>query len=364
MVSSHSIDSVLSLARPVVRSLEPYSSARSLGIRGEIFLDANENPWPPYPCDLSAEGVNRYPDPQPQELARVLSSLYNVEPSRILMGRGADESIDTLVRAFCEPNQDEILICPPTYGVYECAAKLQGAKVVRVPVTLESGFEIDPKTISEAWCPSVKLVFLCSPNNPTGNLVPKKTIAAVAESLLGKAIVVLDEAYIEFANQPDASSSGDLPRYPNLVILRTLSKAWALAGARCGVALAAPEIIDLLQKVRAPYPMTTPAVRTVLAALSAEGRELYRDRVRRLVNAREQLSQALKRLPQVEQVFPSEGNFILVKTTNAWDFFSVCLRQGIVVRDRSREANLANCVRISVGNEEDNEKLLQALKNG
>lgn len=361
---SNLADPVLSLARAVVRGLKPYSSARSLGIRGEIFLDANENPWAPYPVDEAALGVNRYPEPQPVDLARALSRLYGVDSKALLMGRGSDEVIDTFVRAFCEPNQDQILLCPPTYGVYECAARLQGAGVVRVNVRPENGFAIDPEEVIRAWRPGVKLVFLCSPNNPTGNLIPKRTISAIARSLLGKAIVVLDEAYIEFAEDPNASFCEDLADYPNLVVLRTLSKAWALAGARCGVAIGAPELIDLLQKVRAPYPMSLPTVRTVLKALTPEGDQLCRGRVKRLVHARHLLAKSLSALDRVEKVFPSEGNFILVKTKNAAEFFDCCLRNGIVVRDRSHETNLGDCVRISVGTEEENEKLLSALRDG
>ena len=283
------IDSTLALARPEVRDLVPYSSARSLATEGEIFLDANESPWEPFDGD-EALFLNRYPEPQPEALLTKLAILYGVPKPSIFMGRGADDAIDTLVRTFCAAGKDSILICPPTYGVYEVAARIQGAGICRVPVSMENGFEVDADAVLSAWKPGIKMVFLCSPNNPTANLIPVSTIERICQGLEGRAVVVLDEAYVEFAS--GESLCGRIAEFPNLVVLRTLSKAWALAGARCGVAIAHPAVIGLLQKVRAPYPLSAPSIRVALRGLSAEGVAAAGDRVSRILKSRAELSKS------------------------------------------------------------------------
>ncbi len=235
------------LARPDVLALEPYSSARSAGPRAEVALDANESPWPPLD-DPELAGLERYPEPQPRVLVERLAELYGVSPPNLMVGRGSDDGIDALVRAFCAAGADAVLTCEPTYGVYGVAAAIQGAAQVRVPLRGER-FELDPPSVVAAWRPGVKLVFLCSPNNPTGTSLAPEAVTSVCAALCDRALVVLDEAYVEVSETP--SLVPELERYPNLVVLRTLSKAWALAGARIGSVVAAPDVVELLQRVRA-----------------------------------------------------------------------------------------------------------------
>lgn len=353
------ISDIIALARPAVRNMAAYKSARSLGLQGEIYLDANESPWDPSTGQSSARGtLNRYPSPQPPELVAALCDLYGVEKEWITVGRGTDDAIDWLVRTFCEAGTESIGICPPTYGMYEVAANLQGAGVRYFPTTKESGFVIDTKAILDAWTPALKMVFVCTPNNPTGNAVPHATLMELAEGLLGKAILVVDEAYSEFSSIPSFVTK--LPQFPNVVVLRTLSKAWGLAGARCGSAIAHPEITALLQKVRAPYPLPQPCLEVVLAALRQ--RDRFSFKLEESKASRATLVQALSRLPEVVRVFPSEGNFLLLETTDNAAFVRKCLKGGIVVRDRSSDQGLANCVRITVGTTEENVRLLRALR--
>ncbi len=226
--------SVLDLARPEIRALKPYSSARMEASGGSVLLNANESPWPA----VMAGGIalNRYPDPQPDELIRALADLYGVAPARVLAGRGSDEAIDLLVRLFCRAGQDAVAICPPTFGMYAVSAAIQGAAIVEVP--LRGDFSLDADALLAHVDANVKIVFLCSPNNPTGNLVPLATISHIVATLAGRAIVVVDEAYIEFAGTSSAATL--LDRYDNLAVLRTLSKAHALAAARIGVAAGSP----------------------------------------------------------------------------------------------------------------------------
>lgn len=347
---------VESLARPAILKLAAYKSARSLATKGEIFLDANESPWLPY--DGAPKRVNRYPEPQPGKLVTALSALYGVRPETILAGRGADDAIDTLVRTFCEAERDGILILPPTYGMYEVAAGIQGARIEKIPVDARNEFRVDADTVIAAWRPGLKLVFLCSPNNPTGNVIPAPTVEAICRGLLGRAIVVLDEAYVEFADV--ASMASRLEDLPNLVVLRTLSKAWALAGARCGVALGNPALIALLQKVRAPYPLSSPATEVVLQALAEPG--IARERIARTKAERERLARALAELPAIDRVFPSEANFLLFRATEPAKLLEASRAAGIVLRDRGHEAGLAGCIRVSVGTEAENDRLLEVLR--
>lgn len=348
------IAATLSLLRPAIRELRAYKSARSLGIQGKIFLDANESPWSP----AGTTALNRYPEPQSKRLLTALSLLYSVKPEQILMGRGADDAIDVIVRSFCEAGKDAILICPPTYGVYEVAANIQGAEVVRMPVTEADGFTVSPSAVLKAVRPNTKIVFLCSPNNPTGNLVAHETVEEIARSLDGKAIVVLDEAYIEFANAP--SFTARLESFPNVVVLRTLSKAWALAGARLGVALGHTELIAVLQKVRAPYPVSAPTESTVFAAIGEKGTAATKARIECLRRERARMMVELGKCDLIDTIYPSQANFVLVKSTDSAELVRRCLASGIVVRDRSAEA--ANCVRISVGSEEENSAFLSAVR--
>jgi histidinol dehydrogenase len=345
------------LARPAVRTMSAYVSARSTIASAPILLDANESPWTPLE---GRPGLNRYPSPQPADLVARLAALYDVPPERLVIGRGTDDVIDWLLRAFCEAREDGIVICPPTYGVYAVSAALQGATVREVPLGAAPGFAVDPDAVLAAVRPSDKLVFICSPNNPTGRIVPDETVLRLARALDGRALLVLDEAYVEFAESATglARLAGELP---GLVVLRTLSKAYGLAGARCGVGIVHPAVAAILHKVRAPYPLARPAVEAVLEALGEQGTAKARQRVASTVAERKRLAAALARLPVVLAVFPSDANFLLARVADAARVMSACREAGIIVRDRGKELGLGGCVRITVGSPEESDRLLEVL---
>ncbi len=345
---------VLDLARAEIRALKPYSSARTEAGAAAVMLNANESPW----CsEGDTLGLNRYPDPQPPELCKRLAALYGVRPGQLLLGRGSDEAIDLLVRAFCRPGLDAIAISPPTFGMYAVCAGVQGAIVQTMP--FEDDFRLSPATLLATLAPSVKLLFVCSPNNPTGGLVPLADIERLAAGLAGRALVVVDEAYIEFANGKSAACL--LAECPNLAVLRTLSKAWALAGARVGALLAQAEVIALLRRIMPPYPLPLPSVVAAMAALAGSGERRMRQRVRIIVAERERLARELAGLPGVLHVFPSQANFLTVRVRDAAATRNALAGQGIVVRDVSHYPHLANCLRISIGTPQENTRLLAAL---
>lgn len=348
------IDSVLALVRPEILALAPYSSARKESSGGRVWLDANENPQTPH---AGAPRLNRYPDPQPPELVARLASLYGVTPAQALVTRGSDEGIDLLLRAFCRAGRDAILITPPTYGMYAVAAGIQGAAIKTAPLVRERDFALDADAVLAAIDPSVKLVFLCSPNNPTGSALDRAAVLRVVDGLAGRAVVVVDEAYAEFSVEP--SFAAEISSRLNLVVLRTLSKAFGLAGARVGVTLAAPELIAVLQKILAPYPLPTPVVQAALTALTADGIAAARASVTTLVAARRELAAALARLPAVRRVWPSDANFLLVEVADAAQVMARARAVGLVLRDRSKD--VPNTVRITVGTAEENALVLEVL---
>lgn len=348
---------VLDLARPDIRALQPYSSARMEASGGEVLLNANESPCPPFEA---AGAVNRYPDPQPAALVEALASLYGVSAANVLVGRGSDEAIDLLVRAFCRAGQDAVLIQPPTFGMYAVCARIQGAGVIEVP--LDAHFALDVDAVLAALTPAVKLVFVCSPNNPSGRAVPREAIERLARALAGRALLVVDEAYVEFA---EAGSVVDLlPRHPHLAVLRTLSKAWALAGARVGALLADPAVIELLRRIMPPYPLPTPCVELALRALAPESRAQTAARIAQIRAMRARLAQALATLPGVTAVLPSEANFLAVRFADAGEAYRRLRQAGIVVRDVRRYPGLGDALRISIGTPEENERVLAALALG
>lgn len=349
------MNDVLELARPELRALTPYSSARMESGRAEVMLNANESPWPPH-GDAGA-GLNRYPEAQPTALRARLAELYGVREEQLLVGRGSDEAIDLLVRAFCRAGRDAIAICPPTFGMYAVCAGVQGADVVRVP--LRNDFTLDADAVLTALPGHVKLLFLCSPNNPTGGLVPVADIARLATALADRAVVVVDEAYIEFADSPSASTL--LDNHPNLGVLRTLSKAWALAGARIGALLAHAEIIALLRRIMPPYPLPTPCVDAALTALDPHGEALMRMHVATLVGERERLAAALSRLGCVREVLPSRANFLTVRFDAAAMVHQALRADGVVVRDIGHYPGLDDCLRLSIGTREENDRVLGVL---
>lgn len=346
---------IIDLARPEIRAMTPYSSARREQQAANVWLNANENPWD------NEDLLNRYPEPQPQELVKLLSNLYQVNPGQLLVTRGSDEAIDLLVRVFCAAGKDSILITPPTYGVYEIAATIQNAGIVRTPLLSENDFALDISALIKAWNPAVKLIFLCSPNNPTGNLLGKNNILQICKELKDKALIIVDEAYIEFA--AIESLAKEIDNFSNLVVLRTLSKAHGLAGVRCGVALANPTVIQLLQQVIAPYPIPRPVANIICEFLQKKSNETQKQ-VQQIIAQREWLSGEISRLTFVQKVWASQANFIIFRVEDAQKIMQLCYANGISIRDRSQETGLMNCVRISVGTPTENQLFLKVLKNG
>jgi histidinol-phosphate aminotransferase len=345
--------SIVMIARPEIRELVPYSSARMEASGGSVHLNANESPWPP----LAGAGLNRYPDPQPSVLLDTLAQLYDVAPANVLVGRGSDEAIDLLVRAFCRAGKDSVLVCPPTFGMYAVCARVQNAGVIEVPLT--QTFEIDEERLLAAATPDCKIIFLCSPNNPTGGVTNIETVARIANALSNRALVVVDEAYIEFCDGESAATL--LSRYPNVAVLRTLSKAFALAGNRIGTVLAHPDVIALLRRIQAPYPLPTPCVDIALSALSAGARVRTTDFVALLRRERERIAPLLGTLPHVLAVYASSANFLCVRFTDGAAMYRYLLSEGIVVRNVGAYPNLENCLRISIGTPDENARLLRAL---
>lgn len=340
------------LARQQIQALTPYLSARRIGGSGDVWLNANESPFNnEYKTDFAR--LNRYSDCQPKAMIQAYANYAGVQPEQVLTSRGADEGIELLIRAFCEPNQDAILFCPPTYGMYAISAETFGVERKKVPLTTD--WQLDLPSI-EANLDRVKLVFVCSPNNPTGNLVKRADIIKLLEMTQGRAIVVMDEAYIDFC--PEASTVDLLAQYPNLAILRTLSKAFALAGLRCGFMLANAELINVLLKVIAPYPVPVPVAEIAVQALSPAGLARAKYQVLDLGANRAYLQVGLSMVPGV-QVFEGWGNYLLVKFPDGDALFKAAWEHGIILRNSPIE----NCVRISVGNREECEKTVAFIRN-
>jgi histidinol-phosphate aminotransferase len=352
-------ENVLKLVRPEILALTPYSSARSeakdLGVAGrKVWLDANENPETP---SVHHPFLNRYPEPQPAGLIGKLAALYRVAPTQVLVTRGSDEGIDLLLRAFCRAGRDAILITPPTYGMYAVAAGIQDARVVAVPLVRTRDFALAQDAVLAAVTPGVKLVFLCSPNNPTGQLLDRSAVLALVRALAGRAVVAVDEAYIEFAGTPGLAA--DLADNPNLVVLRTLSKAYGLAGARVGATLADAAVIGVLKKIIAPYPVPAPVLEAALAALDPAGLAAARDSVRTLVAERQRLAGRLARLPLVRNVWPSDANFVLAEIADTARVLAAGRSAGVIWRDRSRD--VPDTIRFTVGTAEENNLTLEVL---
>ena len=348
--------SVLDLARPEIRALQPYSSARMEADGGDVLLNANESAWAPTGDD--GVGCNRYPEPQPVELVAALTDLYAVRSDQLLITRGSDDAIDLLVRAFCRAEVDAILIQQPTFGMYAVSAQIQNAAVIGVP--LAADFTLDVDAVLTLLVPAVKLVFVCAPNNPTGQGVSLVDIERLARSLSGRAMLVVDEAYIEFADVP--SLVGLLDRYEHLVVLRTLSKAWALAGARIGSVLAHAEVISLLGHVMSPYPLPRPSVQAALLALSGWGRANACERIALVRAERARMAAALSDLSCVREVLPSQANFLTVRFVDAGVSYQRLLDAGVVVRDVRRYPGLADALRVTIGSPQENDLVLAALQ--
>jgi histidinol-phosphate aminotransferase len=319
-------------------------------------LHANELPWR-VAGDDSRAGLNRYPEPQPRALIERLAALYSVSPEEVLVARGADEAIDLLIRTFCRAEQDAVLICPPTFGMYAVAAGIQGAQVLTVPLRTDD-FMLDEPALLEQCTAQVKIVFLCSPNNPTGNLLAEDAILSVTAGLEGRSLVAVDEAYLEFAEAE--SLSRHLSRLPNLVILRTLSKAYGLAGARCGAVVGHRDVIALLRKVIPPYAITQLTLETVLRLLEPPQLEATALRVATLRAERRRVQEALSTLPAVVRVWPSAANFILVEFADPDGALQRAREADFVVRDVRGYAGVNNALRITLGTPSQNSRLLKA----
>ncbi|MGH8243621.1 MAG: histidinol-phosphate transaminase [Steroidobacteraceae bacterium] len=347
---------LLALARPEILGLAPYAHAAWDPVC--VRLHANENPWTDEaePAELR---LNRYPEPRPKALHDALAAYYGVTPDRLLACRGSDEGIDLLVRAFCQAGSDRVLICPPTFAMYGFAAAVQGAGIVEVP--LDDRFDLDVDAVLAQWSPGVKIVFLCSPNNPTGNRIDPARVERVLARLSGRALVVVDEAYIELAESPSCLALQ--ARFAGLVVLRTLSKAHGLAGARCGVVLAQPAIIELLARILAPYALPAPTLAAVQTALAPDRLQRMRTRVQVLLAERERIGKALSRLPCVRRVWRSDANFLLVKFRDAKRANAAALQSGLLVRDFSSRPRLEGCLRITIGAPPENDHLVASLES-
>lgn len=344
------------LARANVRALTPYQSARRLGGNGDVWLNANEYPLA-VPFELTQQTLNRYPECQPKQVIERYAAYAGLSPDQVLVSRGADEGIELLIRAFCEPGKDAVLFCPPTYGMYSVSAETIGVDYRTVDA--REDWQLNLPAIADQL-EGVKVVYVCSPNNPTGNLINPDDIRQLLEMTRGKALVVADEAYIEFC--PEASLAGWLKDYSHLVVLRTLSKAFALAGLRCGFTLANPEVIALLMKVIAPYPLSTPVADIAAQALSEQGIALMRQHVRELIATRETLIAALKQCDCVETVFNSDTNYVLARFTASSQVFKSLWDQGIILRDQNKQPGLSGCLRISIGTLDECQRVISALK--
>ncbi|MDZ7320196.1 histidinol-phosphate transaminase [Kosakonia sacchari] len=348
--------SIKELARKNVRELTPYQSARRLGGKGDVWLNANEFPTA-IPFELTQQTLNRYPECQPKAVIENYAQYAGVKPEQVLVSRGADEGIELLIRAFCEPGKDAILFCPPTYGMYSVSAETLGVEYRTVPALAD--WQLDLQGIADKL-DGVKIIYVCSPNNPTGQIINPQDFRVLLEMTRGKAIVVADEAYIEFC--PQATLAGWLSEYPNLVILRTLSKAFALAGLRCGFTLANEDVIALLLKVIAPYPLSTPVADIAAQALNPQGIVAMRERVAQILVERQYLVTALRDIPCVEQVFDSETNYILVRLTASSAVFKSLWDQGIILRDQNKQPSLSGCLRITIGTRAESQRVIDALR--
>jgi histidinol-phosphate aminotransferase len=319
-------------------------------------------PWR-QPGDATLAGLNRYPEPQPRKLIERLASLYEVTPDDLLVTRGSDEGIDLLVRAFCRAGREAILVCPPTFGMYAVTAAIQGVAVVNVPLRAESGFALDEAALLARCTKAVKLVFLCSPNSPTGNLMSEESVLRIARQLEGRALLVVDEAYIEFARV--SSLARHVRELPQLAILRTLSKAHGLAGARCGSVIATPEIIALLRKVISPYAVAQLTIECALEFLTTSNRSSLLARVAVIQAERQRLARKIGKVQSVAKVWPSAANFLLVEFNHAdaaQEALSRACAAGLLIRDVRRQAGLERALRVSIGTPEQNDRLLEALR--
>ena len=337
-----------SLVRENVKLMQAYSSARDeFKQQADVYLDANENPYD--------DGLNRYPDPYQKALKEKLSKIKGIAPSNMLLGNGSDEVLDLIFRVFCEPKNDNIIIVPPTYGMYKVLAAVNDVAVKEVVLTEE--FSLDIEGIKATADEKTKLVFICSPNNPTGNLMGKKAVEELLQDL--NCIVVIDEAYIDFCKEE--SWADRLNEFPNLIVCQTLSKAWGLAGIRLGMCFASEYIIGVLNKIKPPYNVNQLTQSKALEVLKSS--EIYEEELLEILKEKEVLKVALEKFSFVEKIYESDANFWLVKVADANGLYQYLAGKGVVVRNRTKEYGCKNCLRITVGTSSQNEVLIKVLKD-
>jgi histidinol-phosphate aminotransferase len=340
------------LLRPHISKIKPYSSARDeYSGKVGVFLDANENPY----GSLTGEDFNRYPDPYQLDIKDKLAVIKGVKPQQIFLGNGSDEAIDLLMRAFCNPGKDNIILLPPTYGMYEVSASINDIAIKRANLTED--FQLRVEAILETADEHSKILFICSPNNPSGNKMDRKAIIEVISKFKG--LVVVDEAYIDFSDEP--SFITELENYPNLLVMQTFSKAWGLASLRMGMAFASEEIIRILNLIKPPYNISGLTQQKVLDSLEKVGE--IENLVKNVLIERAFLEESLDKLHFVLHIFPSHANFLLVRMHEARKVYDYLIHDMIIVRDRSKVVLCEDCLRISVGTREENEQLIQALEN-
>ena len=343
---------IKNIVRANILAMKPYSSARD-EFKGEasIFIDANENNLGSLAADQS---FNRYPDPYQHKLKEKIAPIKGVSPDQIFLGNGSDEAIDLLIRLVCKPGSDEILTFSPTYGMYDVSANLND--VVLRQISLDQNFQIQRNKLQGQIRTNTKIIFLCSPNNPTGNLLDSDSISYILENFKG--LVVIDEAYIDFAEQPSWTTR--LAEFPNLVVMQTFSKAWGLAALRLGMAFASPAIINYLNKIKPPYNINQATQLLALEAINQS--EKLGGMVAEIKNERFYLQANLPKVPVVKKVYPSAANFLLVEVTDANKIYEYLLRNGIVVRNRTTQPGCFNCLRLSIGTSIENKELIQVLE--
>ncbi len=342
--------SFIQWVRPNILALKPYTSARDeFHGSAQTFLDANENPF------LHEYNMNRYPDPMARDVKAALSKIKNIPVENIFFGNGSDEAIDLLLRIFCKPELDNIIIMPPTYGMYAVSAGVNNVKVIAVP--LDDGFQPRVEAVLEAVTPQTKMLFVCSPNNPTGNAFLPEKINALIEKFEG--IVVIDEAYCDFSTQPSLAQIWQ--KNDKVVVMQTLSKAWGLAGIRTGMAYAHADLIALMNKIKPPYNVNILSQRAALKALNAP--EKTQKQVKALLNQRELLIKKLKTIPQVTKIYPTDANFIFIECTHAQNMYKHLTEQGVVIRSRTSDPRTPNGLRISVGTVKENRDLIAAMRS-
>jgi len=351
--------SIDAIVRPEIATLKAYVTAEQ--VSAAVRLNANEAPRSPWQPD-TRDGLNRYPEIRPQRLQARLATLFGTDPATLLATRGSSEAIDALIRAFCRPYTDNIVVTPPTFSMYRVYADVQAVQTINVPLQAENDFALDTNAVLDACTPETKLLFICSPNNPTGALVSRSDILSLVKSRAGKSLVVVDEAYLEFSGA--RSVADEIARHDNLVVLRTLSKAWGLAGVRCGALLASPEVVAMLERILAPYSFSTPATDCLLEALDSTGVPDARQLVEQTIAERGRLEQGLARLDCVRHIWHSDSNFLLVQFDDLAKVHRCVSNARILIREFPGDSTLGHCARITVGDPDENDLLLAALTTG